>query len=108
MSAELRIDSEVIDAALDAWFGERGITAGIKGDVERDAMKAALGAAGEKRRELAGPEGQEYAYRVAWVAEGIMHTKPMSLEKAEQFANELDCGPWVERALLGDWERAER
>jgi hypothetical protein len=68
VSPSERRDLRVIDAALDAWFGERGIRAGIKGDVERDAMEAALNAADEKRRELAQalPEGQEYAYRVAW------------------------------------------
>jgi hypothetical protein len=55
----------------------------------------------------ADPEGQEHAYRVAWDArrDGVMRTKPMSLEKAEQFASELDCAPWVERALLGAWEK---
>jgi len=99
---------EVIDAALDAWFAERGIRTGVKGDVERDAMKAALSAAEEKRRELASPG--EYAYRVVWDAgHGLTaQSQAMSLAKAERFASELDCSPWVERALLGTWERVEQ
>lgn len=114
MSTEQHIDTGVIDAALDAWFGERGIRAGIKGDVERDAMEAALNAADEKRRELAqaDPEGQEYAYRTVWRrrsnGEITRSRELVSQESGSKVAAGLTDGhfeAWVERALLGTWER---
>ncbi len=51
------------------------------------------------------PERQEYAYRVCWDAGFVTSTLPMGLAKAEQFASELSFPTWVERALLGTWEK---
>lgn len=93
MSTGQHIDPEVTDAAVDAWFAARGIDGGITGPVEREAMKAALDAAEEKRRELAqtDPEGQEYAYRV-WSREWTTNLRCSKCRRPEWHVIESD-GP---------------
>jgi hypothetical protein len=61
----------------------------------------------------ADPEGQEYAYRMVWEKSGRTGTCPPTDEaEAHKFAAEYpkvfpggSPRAWVERALLGDWER---
>jgi hypothetical protein len=78
-------------------------------------MEAAVRGADEKRRELAqaDPEGREYAYRVVWDAKeekGVAAGSSKLLGKtgAEQVKENFErdgFNVWVERALVGDWER---
>lgn len=100
MNAE-HIDPEVIQAAYEL----------LPHEPDREDVEAAIRAADEKRRELARtvPEGQEYAYRIAWDAgrEGIMRSEPTSLARAKEFERNLEGVPWVECALLGTWEKLD-
>jgi hypothetical protein len=118
VSTEQHIDTGVIDAALDAWFAERGVRAGIKGGAERDAMEAAICAVDEKRRELAqaDPERQEYAYLTCWMDDEEPSGEACLMVENEFYAEDMratqvrlaegdENAAWVERALLGTWER---
>jgi hypothetical protein len=97
-----RIDPEVIMAAKVAL---RVFDARYTKASEEERLKIAISAADEKRRELAGPEGQRYAYRVCCrhlTAESWYRSEADARYWAEKF---LRREWWLERALLGDWER---
>lgn len=106
VSTEQHIDPEVLDAAHEAWDAVYF--------AEFDAMEAALKAADEKRRELAqaDPEGQEYAYRICRerISGRIIREKRRFRTEGEAryWANaHLMPVWWVERALLGTWEKLD-
>jgi|HubBroStandDraft_5_1064220.scaffolds.fasta_scaffold15491_6 hypothetical protein len=111
MSAE-RIDPTVIEAAIDAFEKAPEYDGAGPDTTDRVAMEAAIRAADEKRRELAQavPEGQEYVYRTCWRANGetwrgrLVKRLSVAVRQRDEKAH-LEV--WVERALLGTWEKLD-
>ena len=113
MSTEQHIDPEVTYIARcpeHGLHGERTECFVCKGPVEQVPMVELA---------QADPEGQEYVYRTCWMDDEEPSGEGCLIAESEFYAEDMratqvrlaegdENAVWVERALLGTWERVEK